>query len=537
MKTQGRWLAMMSVLLFSLFSSCGKNAEPPKKAAVFRMNINREPPTMDPRKGSELISSAMHFIMFEGLMRLNPDGSVSCAQAKSVEISDDRKTYIFHLKDTYWSNGTPVTARDFEYSWKKILSPDFPASNAHLLYPIKNAEQVKKGNISLDAVGIHSVDDKTLKVELENPTPYFLDLVAFCVFFPVNAKVDSEKPDWAYNANPSFISNGPFVLKSWKHNDEIVFEKNPQYWESYQILLDQIHVSMIPDENTALHMYENGELDIIGLGISPIPTDALKKFQQMGLLQTQDSPGTTIICFNLNRFPFNNKNIRKAFAYAINRQEIVENLTQLGEEIATSIIPPVLKNKTQIAFFKDHDVASAHEFFKKGCQELGIDPKKFPEIVYSYSTSEANHKLAQALQNQWAKTLGVKIQIQNTEHKVLLDKLGSRNYEIAQSLWVAQYNDQMNILERFKYKNNPKNYPGWENSDYIRLLEQSTCDLTPEDRLKTLELAETLFIEEMPLAPVYHWRTAFMLKPHLTNTEFLPNGAFNYSRICYADKP
>jgi oligopeptide transport system substrate-binding protein len=536
MKVHRYGLGVLTLVL-SLLTACGKKEVTPQKTAVFRMNINREPPTMDPRKGSELIGSAMHFILFEGLVRLNPDGSVSCAQAQSVEISDNRKTYTFHLKGTLWSDGTPVTAHDFEYAWKKILSPNFPAANAHLLYPIKNAEAAKKGVVSLDAVGITSVNDLTLRVDLENATPYFLDLIAFCVFFPVNSKIDAATPDWAYEAGDHFVSNGPFTLKSWKHNDGIVFEKNPHYWEAHQVLLDQIHVSMIPDENTALRMYENGELDIIGLGISPIPTDALAQFQKKGMLETRASPGTTIICFNLNRPPFSNKNIRKAFAYAINRQEIIENITQLGEEVATSVIPPLLKNNTQIAFFKDHDIESAHALFKQGCQELGIDPKNFPEITYSYSTSEANHKLAQALQNQWMQTLGVKIKIQNSEHKVLLDKLGSRSYEIAQSLWVAQYNDQMNILERFKYKHNPKNYPGWENSEFIRLLDQSAFATTAEARFKILEQAETLFIEEMPLAPIYHWRTAFMLKPHLTNTEFLPNGAFNYSRICYAQQP
>ncbi len=528
--------AAVAIILVSLMTSCSKGNDVPKKMTELRMNINREPPTMDPRKGTELIGSAMHFIMFEGLMRLNPDGTLTPAQAKSVSISDDRKVYTFVLKDTFWTDGTPVTAGDFEWAWKKILSPDFPASNAHLLYPIKNAEKAKKGLLPVSEVAIVAKSDKTLVVELEQPTPYFLDLVSFCVFFPVNRKIDEAHPDWSFEPGPHFISNGPFKLREWKHNNEILFEKNTKYWEADQIYLDKIHVSMVSDENTVLHMYENNELDIIGLGISPIPTDALLKFQKIGFLKTQPSPGTTIICFNVTHPIFSNKNIRKAFAYAINRQEIIDNITQLGEEVATGVIPPVLKNNKNRVFFEDNNVELARELFRKGLKELGISEKDFPEITYSYSSSEANHKLAQAIQHQWSQILGVKINLQMSEHKVLLDKLGNRNFEIAQSLWVAQYKDQMNILERFKQRSNVKNYPGWEHPEFARLLDKSAQDSTEKERMATLEAAEALFVEEMPLAPIYHWKTSYMIQPHLTNTEFLPNGAFNYSRLCYAEE-
>ncbi|HVW99391.1 MAG TPA: ABC transporter substrate-binding protein, partial [Candidatus Babeliaceae bacterium] len=177
-------------LILTLLASCGKPEAPSKKLHILRMNVNREPVSMDPRQGSEYVSSTLHFMLFEGLMRLNPDGSLTPAQAKSVEISDDRKTYTFHLRDTKWSDGTPVTAYDFEKAWKKILSPHFAAPSASLLYAIRNAEKAKRGTISLEDVGIHSTDPRTLIVELESPTPYFLSLVSFCVFFPVKQTAD-----------------------------------------------------------------------------------------------------------------------------------------------------------------------------------------------------------------------------------------------------------------------------------------------------------------------------------------------------------
>lgn len=522
----------ISFLLIVLFASCGKGSEAPKSStSVFRMNINREPLTMDPRLGSELVGSAMHFIVFEGLMRLNADGTPRPAQAKSVEISDDRKTYTFHLRETLWSNGDPVTAIDFEIAWKKILSPDFPAANAHLLYGIKNGEAAKRGDVSLSEVGIHAINEKTLVVELENPASYFLDLVSFCVFFPVNHKIDEQNPNWASEAGSQFVTNGPFKLASWKHNNELVFEKNPFYWEANQVFLDQIHVSMVHDENTALHMFENNQLDIIGHAISRIPTEMIHELHKKGLLQTQDSAGTSVVWFNNDKYPFHNKNIRKAFAYAINRQEIVENITQLGEEVATNIIPPVLNRNKKPSLFKDNDTAAARLFFQKGLEELGITAEEFPVVTYSYSTSDASHKLAQVLQRQWSKALGITVALQNSGHKLLLDKLSDRSYEIAQSFWVAQYHDPLNILERFASKENVKNYPGWYHPEYVRLLQKSTIDPSREERFKTFEAAEALFIEEMPVAPIYHGKSAFMMKPNFSLPNRSPGGPFDYTRL------
>ncbi len=518
-------------LILLVFVSCTEK-KPPKRSHTLRMNIAREPLTMDPRQGGELISSTLHFIAFEGLTRFNPDGSLTPAQAESVEISDDRKTYLFHLRNTKWSDGSPVTAHDFERAWKAILSPNFSAPNAHLLYPIKNSEKAKKGEVALDQIGVYVKDDKTLIVELENPTPYFLDLVSFCVFFPIHSKIDLEDPHWMHEAGNHFISNGPFTLKSWKHHNEMIFEKNRYYWESRQIHLDQIHVSMVSNESTALNMFENGELDLMGLGISPLPNDVILEYYRKGYLKTQASPGTSVVCFNVTKFPFHNKNIRKAFAFAIHREEIIENITQLGEEVATNIISPRLTDKI-ISYFKDNDVVRARDYFQKGLKELGIEPSEFPSLTYYYSLGDLSHKLAQVLQQQWHVALGIKVNLQHTEHKVLLDRLKNHNYELAQSFWVAQYNDPMSILERFKYKNNAKNYPGWEDPAYINLLLKADKEQSPELRNKTLLEAEALFMEEMPLAPLYHWRTGFMIKDYLSYQDFPRNGFLELTRISF----
>lgn len=528
MKIQKIWITLF---LLAALSSCSKQQDPPKKSHTLRMNISREPSTLDPRQGSELIGSTLHFMLFEGLVRLNPDNSLTLAQAKSIEISDNRKTYIFHLRKTKWSDGSRVVASDFEQAWKKILTPNFPAANAHLLYPIKNAEKAKRGLVPVDQVGIRATDRKTLVVELENPTPYFLDLVSFCVFFPVKHALDEDDPTWMQEAGENFITNGPFKLAAWKHHNELVLKKNPLYWEAQQIDLDKIQISMVSDEATVLNMYKKNEIDIMGLGLSPLPNEALIQYQRWGELKTYAVPATTIVCFNVTKFPFDNKNIRKAFAYAINRQEIVDNITQLGEEVATNIIPSILKNSPHISYFQDNHIKKAQKLFHRGLQELEMTPEEFPIVTYCYSHDNLNHKLAQALQQQWAKTLGVTVHLEHSEHKIHLDRLRNRNYDLAQSFWYAQFNDPLSILERFKYKSNVKNYPGWENPDFIHLIEKSGNDAPVEVRNKTLELAEALFMEEMPLTPLYHWKTAFMIKDRLSYHEFPEDGFLQLSRI------
>jgi oligopeptide transport system substrate-binding protein len=525
MKIKSQWTAVF--ILFLVFSSCTKQKEiAPKRTNTLRMNVIREPSTMDPRKGSEFIGSTFHFILFEGLTRLNTDYSVSPAQAKSIEISDDRKTYTFHLRGTQWSDGSPVIAADFETAWKKILTPDFPAANAPLLYPIKNAEEAKKGLVPIDEVGIHSIDDKTLVVELKNPTPYFLELVSFCVFSPIKHDLDASNPDWMNHAGENYICNGPFKLVSWKHNNEIVVEKNPFYWEKDLIPLEKIQVSMVKDENTVLKMYENGELDFLGTALSPIPNDVLLKYHQQGLLKSYSSAATTAISFNVTQYPFTSRHMRKAFSYSIDRRDIVDNITQLGEEVATQLIPTCLKHSPAHSYFKDHKIKKAKRHFAKGLKDLGITAEEFPTLTYDYSYSDLNHKLAQILQQQWARNLGVKIELQHCEHKVLLDKLVKRDYTFAQSFWFSQYHDPMSILERYKYQTNPKNFSNWENPDYIRLLEKTAFDSTIEERAKTLEAAEAIIMQEMPVTPLYHWKTVFMVKDYVTYEEFPPEHGF-----------
>lgn len=517
-----QFITLVTVLSF-FFASCqSKGALSPVQQ--LNLNIPSDPATLDPRKGGDLVSSMLHFLLFEGLVRLNEEGVAIPSLAERIELSEDRKIYTFHLRDTQWSNGSPMRALDVEKSWKDILAPDFPAANAHLLYPVLNGQAYKMGEVGRDEVGIRAINDNTLEVTLIRPTPYFLELIAFCVCFPVNAELDRTNPDWEQETGEQFVCSGPFTLAKWKHNNEILLVKNPHFWGKDSVRLEAIKISMVNDEMTALQMFEKGEIDILGNPLAALPSDAVPELKRQGRLQIRPVAASTFCCFNLNQPPFNNVNIRKAFAYAIDREQIVNNITQLSEVPALSMIPPVLKKGKKDLFFQDADAEKARFHFKKGLEELGLTRKDFPHITYRYTSTALQKKVSQALQQQWQRVLGIQIELEGCDHKVMMQMLKMGNYSMAQASWMAQYHDPMNIFERFQYADNVKNYSNWENEEYVRLLNLSSQAETEEKRTAIFQQAEEVFLQEMPIAPIFHWNSVFMAHDYVKRFDLAPIG-------------
>lgn len=505
---------ILGVLLLSLLTACHSSKPlPPKSPKTLRISLIHDPSTLDPRLGGDLVSSQMHFLLFEGLTRLTSEGLIAFAQANSVDISDDGLLYTFHLRPTRWSNGDPVTAHDFERSWKKILDPHFPAPNAHLLYPIQNAAEAKLGNAPPEMIGISALNDQTLQVSLEHPTPYFLHLISFCVFFPAHRSAETSSP-------LSLISNGPYTLTTWKHQHELVLIKNPQYWEKKRILSENISISIIPHTDTALKLFEKGDLDLIGNVAAPLPLNALPSLHRQGKLKKQSVAASTLLYFNTSAFPFHNANLRRAFAKAIEREEIVKHITQLEEPTGIYPLPPQLR---PFSDSKEPPSLSAQEFLSLALEELNLSKEDLPPLTYCYSASEEHHSIAQAIQQQILKNLGITLHLESCESKIFLDRLVKRDYTLAQTIWMAQYPDPMSLLERLKFKENAKNYAHWEDPRYIALLNQATHE-TGATRFETLRQAETLLLEEVPLTAIYHWELSYMLQPHLSGMELSPIG-------------
>ncbi|MEB2269236.1 peptide ABC transporter substrate-binding protein [Bacillus safensis] len=522
-----RWSVVTLMLIFTLvLSACGfsgnksgdSTSSSGEAKTTLNVNISTEPFSLHPGLANDSTSGSVIRQTFEGLTRINAEGKPENAMASDIKTSADGKTYTFTLRDAKWSNGDPVTAKDFEYAWKWALDPKNESQYAYQLYYIKGAEAANKGKAKVADVGIKAKDDKTLVVELENPTPFFTELTAFYTYMPVNQKVAEKNKNWYTNAGENYVSNGPFVLSQWKHGGSITLEKNNEYWDKDTVKLKKINMSMIKDTNTELSMFKKGELDWAGSPTGSLPTESLKTLKKEGGLKIQTIAGIYNYKFNTKVKPLNNANIRKALAYSINRQAIVDKITQ-GEQVpAMAIVPPTMQGFTdnKTGYFKDHDVATAKELLEKGAKELGYKSvSDLPTLKLSYNTDEGHQKIAQAIQEMWKKDLGVKVELDNSEWNVYIDKIHSGDYQIGRMGWLGDFNDPVNFLELYKDKDGGNNDTGWESKEYKQLLNDSAKETDKTKREEMLKKAEEIIINDMPVAPIYFYTQLWVQDPKL----------------------
>ncbi|MDN3504188.1 MAG: peptide ABC transporter substrate-binding protein [Rhabdochlamydiaceae bacterium] len=529
----------LSVLIFCLsFScvSCKKQLPTPQEKVpaprILNLNFSNDIPTLDPRRCSDPISCTMLFMLFEGLTSHSPGSSTKLALAKHIEISKDLLTYTFTLKDAYWSNGQRIIAKDFERSWKDMLTPEFPAPNANLLYPILNAEQAKKGALPLDQVGIHCPNNHTLIVQLESPTPYFLELTSFCPLFPAYSPRAGDLPYHAEHISKELISSGPFRVSSCKIRDKLILKQNPYYYQPSEINIDQINISFVHEEMTALELFNQGSIDILGLFFSSIPHDALIHLKKTNQIQFKPIAATSFISFNLSSFPFNNSYIRKAVHHAINRDALIKNVTELDETVATSLIPPILLPKEEKYSEKDfHDEALAKEYFMKGLKQLKISAFDIPPITLTTVNSEPERQIAQAIQDQLVNCLGLQVKLEEVDFMLYLEKAYSRNYQLVLCKAIAQYNDQMDLLSRFAWKGNTKNYPGWENTKYSKVLEMAIKLPNINERYLLYKEATQIMNDDLPISPLYHFNMPYMVQPGIKGLHISPIGSVHINSI------
>ena len=496
---------LLIILLFCVACSS-------KTQDALRMNIGGEPNTLDPRKARDLQSMTMTKMFFDGLTRMNGDEVLEPALAERIDVSEDGKVYTFYLRNATWSSGEQVTAHDFAYAWSKVLDPHFPADQAFQMYAIKNGKACKEGKVSFEQVGIKVLGDKMLQVELEYPIPYFLELTALPVYFPISQKIDTTHPHWSTDAQ-TVVGNGPFMIKEWKHNDHLTAIKNQTYWDAPHVKLKKIDLVMVSEE-TELKMYEKGELDWAGSPLSILPVGSLKEFKKQGKLQVKPFLATYFFRTNVEAQPFHHPLMRKAFALALKRSDIVEHVTQ-GEQLpATGLIPPALGVQNS-PYFKDGDQESARHVFEEALRAEGLTRETLPPISLMYVAAERNHLIAQVVQEQWKNALGIEIQLHAVERKVFFDRISKRNFQLAAGSWTADYGDSMNFLEVFKFKAGGSNNTAWENIRYRELLDQALEENDPEARQQIFRECETILMQEMPIIPLFHYTLLYVSRQNV----------------------
>lgn len=522
-----RTVTLLSII-FVIFLGTSCHKESKNKEKSLHITYNDNPATIDPRKSGDVISSCVIFNIFDGLLRCEPNGDIIPSLAKSVEVSKDKKRYTFHLRDAKWSDGTPLTAEDFVYTWKTSFDPNIPCLCAQLLFPIKNAEKIAHKELSFEDLGVFALDDHTLCVDLEYPAPYFKALTCFCNFFPLPKHIVEKNPNWDKHIDSSIVCCGAFKPLSFTPNKELVLEKNPYFWNADQVEVEKLHMHIISDPNTALQLYDRGEIDI--LGTAPLPKDAISFLLKRDDLHIFPMGGTAFVSFNVNQFPFTNKNIRKAFSYAINRSSITKAITQANEPIGTRCIPPVMVGNKNRVVVEDYKPNLAKEFLNKGLKEMGITLKELGSITLTH-VPMMDKAISIAIKDQWEKELGVPIRFDGKDYKSAMDKMYKHTFQAGLCCWIVQINDPMNIFDRFKYKNSPKNYPNWENAEYIRLLDASNLAEDEQTRLKYFEQIEDLFLDEAPISPVFHFNSVMLVQPKVKNFGITPAAYMRFDQV------
>lgn len=513
------------VVQYCFFKDSPTPFQKPEKIA--RISLISEPLSLDSRKSTDAITSQFFNFISDGLTRRSFNGEIVLSLAKEVEISEDKLTYTFLLKEAYWSNGELITTIDFENSWKRILDPEFMAYNPDYLFSIKNAKKAYEGLVDIDEIGVKSLDNSRLQVTLEYPDPFFLELLANKTFFPINHKIDKKHPNWSDFSLKYFVSCGPFVIKKWLPRNKIVLRKNPYYWDEQNVHLEGVDLYHIEDEMTQLSMYENGELDWIGAPLSMLPVEALSKLRHSSEFGSYQSSSLYYCCFNNECFPLNHPKIRKALSLAINRRDLIQHVSQGGEQEALALLPKSMYAKHR-EYFKDGDLEESRRLFQEALNELNLNTESFPVLTFSFPNIHCRRVLAQAIQQQWEKALGIKVLLKSCEWQVFLSDVKKQNYQISCLGRGTHHLDPIYFLGLFERKTKETNFPKWQNFKYTQLLEQIRHIHNPEKRKKFVALAEKIFMDEMPIAPIFFPSNYFLKSSNLQNVLVSPVGSLDF---------
>ncbi len=509
-------------------TASGSDNEPADEPAdsnveqVLYWNVGSEPKTIDPglnaaSDGGDVINN-----MFEGLMR-EVSGKLEPAMAESYTMSDDGLVYTFTLRDGLkWSDGQPLTAHDFEYSWNRVLAEE-TASEYAWIFDEANVDTFK------------AVDDRTFEVTLKAPTPYFLGLTAFYTFFPVRQDAVEAGPDgaWAIDASKSIV-NGPFKLESYVGGDRIILVKNENYWNADKVKLERIEGLMIVQASTALTAYNGGTID----ALSEVPTEEIPTLlaeDPTFYILPQD--GTYYYSFNTTKAPLDDIKVREALSLAIDRQAIVDTVTKGGQTPALNMVAPTSYDANGDLFSEKlgaFDLAPTAQVEK--AQQLLADAgypngEGFPEMEVIYNTNEGHKKIAEAIQEMWRQNLNIDVKLTNQEWAVFQDTRKEGNFEVARSGWLGDYSDPMTYLGMF-LSDSPMNYPQWKSADYDRLIEEAKT-APGQERFDKLYEAASLMEADYINMPIYSYTNAIMVKDKVKGWEMNTRSTwwFGYAEI------
>jgi len=474
-------------------------------------NNDAEPETLDPALMTGVTEHNLALALFEGLTSHHPETLQPLpGVAEWWEISQDGVTYTFHLrKDSKWSNGDPLTAEDFRWSWMRALTPKMCACEyAEQFFPIRGAEDYYAGKAPFEKVGIEVVDPQTLRVTLRAPTKYFLDLTNFETLMPVHrATVEKFGDQWTKPEH--IVSNGPFMMSSWTPHASIEMKPNPNWWNRGIVRLQKIVTRAIDDQNTSLSEYLAGGLD----WIRSIPARRIDEALTHPDFYATPYLGTYFFRFNTTKKPFDDVRVRKAFDMAIDKKAICEKVLKAGQTPAVAVVPAAMIPGYPQCPGPAYDPAAA----RKLLADAGFpEGKGFPEVELLYNTSESHKAVCEQMVDMWKSTLGVHVQLANREWQVYMKDTRAMNYEIQRAGWIADYVDPFTFLDMWCTGHGNNNNTGWSNAKFDQIMAGAEQENDPARRTALFAQAEKILcVDEMPILPLYHYVNQGMVRPRV----------------------
>jgi oligopeptide transport system substrate-binding protein len=519
-----RFLTGAALLAAGMFltTGCARKTQTEKaaEAGILLMGNKVEPSTLDPQLTASVEEGNIQRALFEGLVSPNPKNlSPEPGVAESWDISPDGVRYTFHLRrDAAWSDGTPLTSADFLYSWKRLLSPELAASNAQIFYCVKGAKAYNEGKTKdFSTVGISAPDARTLVVELDHVTPWFLSILMYPTAYPVprqsieacGGEFDRSNP-WTHS--DKLATNGPFTLAKWRINSVIEVRKNSQYWDAAKVRLSAIRFFPIDNQNIEETAFRGGQLHVT----DSVPVNKVAYFSKRGDPALQIAPylGIYYYAFNTKHPPLDNRDVRRALSLAIDRDAITQKLLSGMQKTAKSFVPRGIGDYAPPEVVRS-DVAEARALLAKAGYPEG---RGFPKLEILYNTSDAHRMIAEAVQAMWKQNLGIEVALRNEDFNSYVATRSSRDYDIIRASWIADYPTQFSFLEILK-SDSGNNHAQWKSAEFDALLAQAMSASDEKVRNDCCRKAEGLALDDAAIAPIYHLSNTRLISPLLHGWE------------------
>jgi oligopeptide transport system substrate-binding protein len=490
-------------------------AAPPAtgKGAPLTVAIASSPETIDPQMNSSLDGASYLIHFFEGLARVKRDGiGVEYGQAESHTVSDDGLVWTFTLRENAkWSDGQPVTARDFEYAWKRLVDPNTAAPyGGDMGMYVKNGAAIYSGEKPVDELGVRVIDDRTFEVTLENPCAFFMEIAAFPTYMPVRRDMIEKEGDAWVRSGATYITNGPFKLSSFTLDDKMVMIQNPNYWDIANIVPSQLTFLFLPDTVAELAAFRSGEISLMA---TP-PQEESKALEAEGLWHGNVMLGTYYASFNTQIEPFNNPLVRKALTLAVDTKYIAEVVREghvkpaeafVGDGFSTSGFGQAFRANAP-KYVSPSNYEANKEAAKQALAEAGYpDGAGIPKIEYLYNEDTGHRLIGEALQQMWKEVLNINVELRSAEWAVVLEDRRKGNFQMARNGWIGDYNDPATMLTLF-LSNSGNNDGKYNSPEYDSLIGLSMAATDPTTRNELLHQAEDVLLgKDWALIPIYYY--------------------------------